>query len=95
MILLLAGGVGAWFFWVEVGFDVSVLLWVTFFASSATVGDSRGDCHLQWVQDPNMPEDLTTHQVNSVIEDRKQRGGGEGFMLGACAEMAQVLGQKK
>jgi len=77
----------------QMGFDASVLLWVIFFASSAPVGDRRGDCHLQWVQDPNMPKALTANQINSVIEkNREQRGG---FSLGACAEMAPILGQKK
>lgn len=55
--------------------DASLLLWVIIFASSATVGDRRGDCHLQWVQDPNVPKALTSNRVKSVIEDnREQRG---------------------
>lgn len=49
----------------QVGFDdldASLLLWVIFlFATSASVGDKRGDCHLQWVEDLNIPKPLTSN----------------------------------
>lgn len=42
--------------------DASLLLWVIS-ASSATVGDRRGDCHLQCARDANIPKALTSNQV--------------------------------
>lgn len=66
--------------------DASLLLWVIS-ASSATVGDRRGDCHLQCARDANIPKALTSNQVKkkkSMIEDNREHSGG-----GAVGELLQ------
>ena len=66
-------------------------------ASSATVGDRRGDCHLQCARDANIPKALTSNQVKkkkeSMIEDNREHSGGGA--VGALAEMALILGLRK
>lgn len=79
----------------QMSFDASVLLWVIIFASSATVGDRRRDRHLQWVQDPNMPKALTTHQVNSVTEKNREQGGrGRGSVWEPVQKWLSSWGRK-
>lgn len=53
--------------------DASLLLRVIFFASPAAVGDRRGDCHVQWVQDPNLPKALTRPQGKSIIKETREQ----------------------
>lgn len=71
--------------------DASLLLRVIFFASPAAVGDRRGDCHVQWVQDPDLPKALTRPQGKSIIKETREQsrrgvGGPFGSSLGSGSE---------
>lgn len=71
--------------------DASLLLWVILLASSAPIGERRGDCHLQWVQDPNTPKALTRNQVKSVTENREQSG----LQFGSSGRNGSDIGPEK
>ena len=74
--------------------DASLLLWVNS-ASSAPVGDKRGDCHLQCARDANIPKALTSNQVKkSVIEENREQSRGE-VQLGSSCRNGLDLGPEK
>lgn len=72
--------------------DASLLLWVILFASSAPIGERRGDCHLQWAQDPDTPKASTRNQVKSVTEENREQ---RGLQFGSSGRNGSDIGPEK
>lgn len=61
-------------------------------ASSATIGERKGDGHLQWVQESNIPKVFTNNQIKAVIEqNREQRG----LLFGSSCRNSSDIGPEK
>lgn len=75
--------------------DASLLLRVIFFASPAAVGDRRGDCHVQWVQDPDLPKALTRPQGKPIRRPGNKAGGGWGGAFGSSLRSGSEIGPEE